>query len=84
MTISACYSYGYYFGGLFIYHSVINDISGNDYNSGDIVAIFFGVIFGMFSMGMAGSNIKAVTEGKVAGKMAFDIIERIPPINLEA
>ena len=31
-------------------------------------------MFGMMSLGMATPNIKAVAEGLVAGKMAFDII----------
>jgi len=35
----------------------------------------------MFSLGMAAPNIKAVTEGRVAGKMAFDIIDRKPAID---
>jgi ATP-binding cassette subfamily B (MDR/TAP) protein 1 len=30
---------------------------------------------------MASPQLKSVTEGKVAGKMAFDIIERVPQIN---
>jgi hypothetical protein len=46
------------------------------YNAGDIISCFFGVVFGVFSLGMATPNIKAVTEGRVAGKMAYDIIER--------
>jgi len=37
---------------------------------------FFGILFGMFNMGMLGPAIKAISEGKVAGKMAFDIIDR--------
>ncbi len=34
----------------------------------------------MFSVGMATPNLKAVAEGRVAGKMAFDVIDRIPQI----
>jgi hypothetical protein len=30
---------------------------------------------------MATPNIKAVTEGRVAGKLAFDIIDRKPAID---
>jgi hypothetical protein len=37
-------------------------------------------MFGMFSIGMAAPNMKAITEGKVAGKQAFDIIDRVPSI----
>ena len=32
-------------------------------------------------MGMATPNIRAVVEGRVAGKMAYDIIDRKPLIN---
>jgi len=35
----------------------------------------------MFSVGLATPNMKAVTEGKVAGKLAFDIIDRKPHID---
>ena len=48
------------------------------YNAGDVLSCFFGVIFGVFALGMATPNIKAIQEGKVAGKMAFDIIDRKP------
>lgn len=44
------------------------------------MACFFGIVFGMFSLGLAGPNIKAVAEGKAAGKVAFDIIDRVPSI----
>ena len=32
---------------------------------------------------MAAPNFKALTEGRVAGKMAYDIIERVPSIPLD-
>jgi hypothetical protein len=35
----------------------------------------------MFSLGVAIPNIKAVAEGRVAGKLAFDIIDRKPNID---
>jgi ATP-binding cassette subfamily B (MDR/TAP) protein 1 len=53
------------------------------YTSGDILACFFGVVFGVFSLGMATPNIKAITEGRVAGKVAYDIIERVPKIKMD-
>ena len=44
------------------------------------MACMFGVLFGVFSLGMATPNVKAITEGRVAGKMAYDIIDRKPAI----
>jgi ABC-type multidrug transport system fused ATPase/permease subunit len=32
---------------------------------------------------MASPNIKAVTEGRVAGKMAYEVIERDPKIHID-
>ena len=40
-------------------------------------------MFGVFSLGMAGPNIKTVTEGRIAGKTAFEIIEREPKIKMD-
>ena len=77
------YAYAYYTGGILIFNATINDFYNAPYNGGDIMTCFFGVVFGVFSLGMATSNIKAITEGKVAGKMAFDIIDRVSAIKLE-
>ncbi len=40
-------------------------------------------MYGAFSLGLAAPNFKAITEGRVAGKMAYDIIERVPSIPLD-
>jgi len=32
---------------------------------------------------MATPNIKAISEGKVAGKIAYDVIDRVPKILLD-
>ena len=61
----------------------MNSNFGELYTSGDILACFFGILFGVFSLGMAGPNIKCVTEGRIAGKAAYDIIEREPKIKID-
>lgn len=40
------------------------------------MACFLGVVYGIFSLGISTPNLKAIAEGKIAGKMAYDIIER--------
>ena len=82
-SILAIYCYAFYLGSVWIYHGIWNDIYKRTYTAGDILCCFFGIVFGMMALGMAGPNMKAVGEGKTAGKMAFDIIERVPSINLE-
>ena len=53
------------------------------YNSGDILCCFYGIVFGVFALGMSTPNIKAITEGLVAGKSAYEIIDREPNILLD-
>lgn len=77
------YAYAFYTGSLLITTGVINSNTGLAYTSGDIISCFFGIVFGVFSLGMATPNIKAITEGRVAGKMAYDIIERVPEILID-
>jgi ABC-type multidrug transport system fused ATPase/permease subunit len=80
-SVFGTYAYSFYMGSVWIYKGIHNDLYKRDYSAGDILSCFFGVIFGMFSVGLASPNIKAVTEGRVAGKMAFDIIDRKPAID---
>lgn len=79
--IFATYAYAFYMGSIWIEKDIYNNTYKRGYTAGEILSCFFGVVFGMFSMGMATPNIKAVIEGKAAGKMAFDIIEREPKID---
>jgi len=80
-SVFGIYAYSFYIGSVWIYKEYRNDTFGRIYSAGDILSCFFGVVFGMFSMGMATPNIKAVTEARVAGKMAFDVIDRKPAID---
>lgn len=47
------------------------------------MSCFLGVVYGMFALGLATPNFKAINEGKAAGKMAYDIIFRKPLISLD-
>ena len=80
--IFSYYSYAYYIGTKLIVTGHENTKYGEPYNAGDVISCFFGVVFGVFSLGMAAPNIKAVTEGRIAGRMAYDIIDRVPKIPL--
>lgn len=40
-------------------------------------------MYGVFSLGTAAPNFKAIAEGRVAGKLAFDIMEREPAIKID-
>ena len=79
--IFATYAYSFYMGSVWIYKGYWNNTYNRTYTAGDVLSCFFGVIFGMFSVGLAAPNIKAVTDGRVAGKLSFDIIDRKPQID---
>lgn len=82
-VIFGYYGYAFYSGSYFITWQIKNPKFGRDYSNGDILSCFFGIVFGVFSLGMATPNIKAITEGKVAGKIAYDVIDRKPQILLD-
>ena len=75
------YAYAFYLGSIWIQYNIYNYTFYRTYTAGDILSCFFGVIFGMMSVGLAAPNLKAVADGRVAGKLAFDIIDRKPAID---
>jgi len=75
-------NYGYCFiiGSVWIDGEFYNSAEDRPYLAGDCLAVFFGVLFGMFALGGAGPSFTAVTEAQAAGRSAFDIIDRISKI----
>lgn len=72
------YSYTFFWGGYLRNNDIKND--GEDYSGGKILAILFCVITGSMGLMGIGPNVKIITEGKVAGKLAFDFIDYVTPI----
>ena len=73
-VIYLLYAYAFYVGSLFIEYEYYNGIYQRGYSSGDVIAVFFAVVTGLFSVGGIGTNMKSVQQGLTAGKMAFDTI----------
>jgi len=48
------------------------------------MAIIFTVIIAAFSLAGAGNHAKSVTEAKIAGKLAYDVIDHVPSIDPNA
>ena len=80
-TMYGAYAYAFLIGSIWVDRQFYNHTAGRAYAPSDIVAVFFGVLFGFFALAALGPNAKAVAEGKVAGKMAFDMIERKPIVD---
>lgn len=51
------------------------------YSGGQVIAIMFSVIFGAFNLGGAVPHIKALTEGRIAGKLAYNVMDHIPKVD---
>lgn len=73
------YSYTFFVGTLLKYNKV--EMSPEVvYTGGAIIGIMFCVVFGGFSLGGAAPHFAAMAEGKVAGRMAFEVIDHKPSI----
>ena len=79
-TIYLSYAYAFLMGAIWVDQGYWNDAEDRVYLAGDCIAVFFGVLIGLFSLGGAGPNMMAVTEAKAAGKEAFEVIDNIPSI----
>jgi hypothetical protein len=71
VVIFGYYAYAFYVGSFLVTMEVENSNSGKYYTNGDITTCFFGIVFGVFLLGMATPNIKAITEGKSSGKSSI-------------
>jgi ATP-binding cassette subfamily B (MDR/TAP) protein 1 len=81
LCIYLCYAYCFLIGSIWVDKPYWNDMEGRPYKAGDCLAVFFGILFGLFALGGAGPAISAVNDAKVAGKIAFEIIDRVPLID---
>jgi ATP-binding cassette subfamily B (MDR/TAP) protein 1 len=82
-AIFCCYSYAFYVGSHFVEAGVYNSGRGRPYTFGDVISCFFGILFGLFSFANVSNHMKGLVEAKVAGKFAFDIIDKVCPIKLD-
>ena len=68
-------------GGILRYDSVINSFSGKIYSGGDIFAIMACFMTGIGGLSQLGPVGKIITEGRIAGKLAFDVIDAVPEVD---
>ena len=72
------FAYAFFFGGLFKYEGVMN--GDEEWTGGSISSVMFLVVFGSFYLLGATPHFKAVAEGRVAGKLAYDVIDHKPSV----
>lgn len=54
------YIWAFFFGCIFIKMQMINDSFDRVYTAGDVLIVFFGVLFGLFAIGMGAANYNAI------------------------
>jgi ABC-type multidrug transport system fused ATPase/permease subunit len=72
-----------FLGGIFVVENVHNDVRGREYTGGDVVSIFFGIMFGGFGFAIGAPNISSVSKGRQAARCALDVINRKPEILID-
>jgi len=78
-TILGFYAYAFYWGGYLKWNGLEN--RDEEYTGGSIIQVMFCVILGAILLGGAANHLKAITEAKVAGKVAFDTVETCSGVN---
>jgi len=73
------YAYSFFWGGYLRYNDVKN--GEREYSGGIVITIMFSVVMGAFGLGGADPHVSAITEGRIAGKIAFDVIDHKPSID---
>lgn len=54
------YSYAFFLGSIWVDQGFWNHAHDRPYSAGDIISIFFGVLFGVFALGGIGPNVTAL------------------------
>jgi len=54
--------------------------TGEFLGGGEIISIIFLLLLSTISLAGAGSNLPSISGARVAGKMAFDVIDHVPGI----
>ena len=83
-SIYGMYAYAFLMGSIWVDQEIYNHTYDRVYGAGDSISTFFGVLFGLFALASTGPAFNALAEGKAAGKLAFDVIDRQPSINQDS
>jgi hypothetical protein len=75
------YAYSFFFGGVLRWNEV-ESLPGKVYSAGTVITCMFCVVFGALQVGGCAPHLRAVSEGRVAGRMAFSAIDHIPSIKV--
>ena len=77
------YALGFWYGSKLIHDGTTNAIRGRPYQGGDVLIVFFSIMFAGFSLSQASPAFKKFAQAKSAGGRAFKIIDRKSKISVE-
>ena len=83
IIILGFYAYSFYFGGFCRWTDddwFINPTTDKKYTGGEVMGIMFMIMFGIMQMSAMGTDMKAITEAKIGGKLAYDVIDNVPSV----
>jgi ABC-type multidrug transport system fused ATPase/permease subunit len=82
LSFLSLYAYAFYFAGVLRWNEV-ESAEGKLYSGGTIITCMFCIVFGSMQAGGCGPHIRAVAEGRAAGRIAFSAIDQVPAIKVD-
>ena len=82
-SLFGMYALGFWYGAKLIHDGTTNAIRGRPYQGGDVLIVFFSIMFAGFSISQASPAFKKFAQAKSAGGRAFKIIDRKSLISVE-
>ncbi|KAF4655949.1 (ABC) transporter [Perkinsus chesapeaki] len=81
-AVYGTYALTFWYGGTLVEDGTINTWTGLPYNGGDILTVFFSVLFATFGLGQAMPPIQVFQIGMASANDIYDVIDNIKP-NIE-
>jgi len=61
-------------GAIWVEQGFWNHLADRPYTAGDVITVFFAMLFGIISIAGLSPNIAAIVTAKAAGQRSFDVI----------
>eukprot|EP01083_Nonionella_stella_P294166 1000256_1 len=81
LVMFGAYGLALWYGVKLIANETISDFTGKPYTGGDVIVVFFAVMIGAQSIGMAAPAFPAIQAGRVSAFRLYKIIDRKSPID---
>ncbi|EGG23337.1 ABC transporter B family protein [Cavenderia fasciculata] len=80
-VILGTYALSFWYGSTLVSKRTTNDLTGEPWSGGDVVAVFFGVIIGATAIGQASPCLTSFANGRGAAWKIFQVIDRVSKAN---